>query len=50
MKKYLYGFKMYFLNSFNYRFNTVVSLVFGNIGILIEIKKRLARPGFIEAV
>ena len=37
MKKYLYGFKMYFLNSFNYRFNTVVSLVFGNIGILIEI-------------
>ena len=37
MKKYLYGFKMYFLNSFNYRFNTVVSLIFGNIGILIEI-------------
>lgn len=36
MRKYLYGFKMYFLNSFNYRFNTVIFLIFGNIAILIQ--------------
>lgn len=37
IKKYLYGFKIYFLNSFNYRFNTVINLIFSNIAILIEI-------------
>ena len=37
MKKYLYGFKIYFLNSFNYRFNTVIHLIFGNLGILMQI-------------
>jgi ABC-2 type transport system permease protein len=37
MRKYLYGFKMYFLHSFNYRFDTVTGLVFGNIGLFIEI-------------
>ena len=37
MKKYLYGFKMYFLNSFHYRFNTTINLIFGNIAILIQI-------------
>ena len=37
MRKYLYGFKMYFLNSFNYRFSTVIGLIFGNIAILIQI-------------
>ena len=37
MSKYLYGFKMYFLNSFNYRFNTFVSLIFGNISLFIEV-------------
>jgi ABC-2 type transport system permease protein len=37
MKKYLYGFKLYFLNSFHYRFNTVVGLLFGNLGTLVTI-------------
>ena len=37
MKKYLYGFKLYFLNSFQYRFNTVVGLLFGNLSTLITI-------------
>jgi ABC-2 type transport system permease protein len=37
MKKYLYGFKMYFLDSFQYRFNTVAALIFGNIGLFVEI-------------
>lgn len=37
MKKYLYGFKLYFLNSFHYRFNTVVGLLFGNLSTLITI-------------
>jgi ABC-2 type transport system permease protein len=37
MKKYLYGFKLYFLNSFEYRFNTVVGLLFGNLSTLITI-------------
>ena len=37
MKKYLYGFKLYFLNSFHYRFNTAARLFFGNLGMLITI-------------
>lgn len=37
MKKYLYGFKLYFLESFHYRFNTVISLIFGNISTVITI-------------
>ena len=37
MKKYLYGFKLYFLNSFNYRFNTVIHLILGNVRMLIVI-------------
>jgi len=37
MTKYLYGFKLYFLNSFNYRFNAVVQTVFKNLRLLIFI-------------
>ena len=37
MKKYLYGFKLTFLNAFHYRFNTVVGLLFGNLSTLITI-------------
>ena len=37
MKKYLYGFKLYFLNAFNYRFNTVVQLLFQNVRLLVMI-------------
>ncbi|MCL2813659.1 MAG: ABC-2 family transporter protein [Oscillospiraceae bacterium] len=37
MRKYLYGFKMYFLHSFNYRFDTVTGLIFGNTGLFIEM-------------
>ena len=37
MKKYLYEFKLNFLNSFHYRFNTVINLLFGNISIVITI-------------
>jgi len=37
MKKYLYGFKLYFLNSFTYRFNTVISLLLGNVRLLIVV-------------
>lgn len=37
MKKYLYGFKLFFLNSFQYRFNTVVSLLFGGLGTLVTV-------------
>ena len=37
MRKYLYGFKLYFLNSFNYRFNTVIGLIFGNLRLIITI-------------
>lgn len=37
MKKYLYGFKFNFLTSFNYRFNTAVSLLFSNLRLLITI-------------
>ena len=37
MKKYLYGFKLYFLNSFNYRFNAVINLMFGGLSMLITL-------------
>jgi len=37
VKKYLYCFKIYFLDSFNYRFNAVVNLAFGGIGMLITL-------------
>jgi len=37
MRKYLYGFKLYFLTSFTYRFNTVMMLIFSNISVLIQI-------------
>jgi len=37
MKKYLYCFKLYFLNSLNYRFNTLITLIFGGLGMLITL-------------
>lgn len=37
MKKYLYGFKLYFLNSFHYRFNTIIGLIFCNASTIITI-------------
>lgn len=37
MRKYLYGFKLYFLNAFHYRFNTIVNVLFSNLNILIQI-------------
>jgi len=37
MKKYIYCFKLHFLNAINYRFNTVVELLFGNLRLLIVI-------------
>lgn len=37
MKKYLYGFKLFFLNSFQYRFNTVINLLFGNLSLLVTL-------------
>lgn len=37
MLKYLYGFKLRLLNSVNYRFNTVVDLIFRNISVYITI-------------
>lgn len=37
MKKYIYEFKISFLSSFHYRFNTIISLLFGNISIAITI-------------
>jgi len=37
MKKYLYGFKLYFLGSFHYRFNSVIGLLFGSLSTLITI-------------
>jgi ABC-2 type transport system permease protein len=37
MKKYLYGFKLYFLNFFHYRFNTAVNLLFGNLSTLVTV-------------
>jgi len=37
MTKYLYGFKLYFLNSFNYRFNAFIKTIFSNLRLLIII-------------
>lgn len=37
MRKYFYSFKLHFLNSFHYRFNTVVNLIFGNVNMVITI-------------
>ena len=37
MTKYLYGFKLYFLDSFNYRFNAVIQTIFSNLRLLIII-------------
>lgn len=37
MKKYLYGFKLFFLNSFHYRFNMFVNIIFNNINIVITV-------------
>ena len=37
MRKYIYGFKIQFLISFHYRFNTFVEAVFGNINIIVMI-------------
>ena len=37
MRKYLFGFKLYFLNSFNFRFNAVINLIFGGLSLLIII-------------
>jgi len=37
MRQYLFGFKLYFLHSFNFRFNTVINLVFGGLGLLITL-------------
>ena len=37
MKKYLYGFQLFFLNSLQYRFNTVINLFFGNMSLLVTM-------------
>ncbi len=37
MKKYLYGFKLFFLDAFHYRFNTIVNLIFGNVSIVVTV-------------
>jgi len=37
MKKYLYGFKLYFLNANNYRFNAIVQMLFHNTRLLVMI-------------
>ena len=37
MAKYLYGFKLYLLNTANYRFNAVVQTLFSNLRLLIII-------------
>ncbi len=37
MKKYFYGFKLYFLDAFHYRLNAVISLFFGNVSMMITI-------------
>ena len=37
MKKYLYGFQVFFLNSVQYRFNTVIHLLFGNLSLLVTL-------------
>ena len=37
MRKYLYAFKLYILDSLHYRFNTVVSLLFSVINIMVTV-------------
>ena len=37
MTKYLYNFKLNFLSTFKYRFNTLVSLVFSNVRLIVII-------------
>lgn len=37
MSKYLYAFKLYILDSMHYRFNTVISLFFSGISIMITV-------------
>jgi len=37
MTKYLYGFKLYFLDAFNFRFNSVVQTIFSNLRLLVII-------------
>lgn len=37
MKKYLYGFKLYFLDAFHYRFNAIINLFFGNVSTVITV-------------
>jgi len=37
MTKYLYGFRLYFLNAINYRFNSVIQTLFSNLRLLIII-------------
>ncbi len=37
MKKYLYGFKVFFLNAFHYRFNVMIHLFFGNVSTVITV-------------
>lgn len=37
MKKYLYGFRVFFLDAFHYRFNAVVHLFFGNVSTIVTI-------------
>lgn len=37
MKKYLYGFKMFFLDAFHYRFNVIINLFFGNVSTIITV-------------
>lgn len=37
MKKYLYAFKLYILDSLHYRFNTVINLFFNSISAIITV-------------
>lgn len=37
MKKYLYGFRLFFLDAFHYRFNAVAHLFFGNVSTIVTI-------------
>lgn len=37
MKKYLYGFKVFFLDAFHYRFNVIINLFFGNVSTIITV-------------
>lgn len=37
MKKYLYGFRVIFLDAFHYRFNTILHLSLGNVSTLVTI-------------